>query len=176
MTNTTAPIALTFSSADLHTRIATLLAELTEASKDLALMKRLKLAEANVERLATELDETRAMLPAIIADEYAAQREAMFSGIHSVSVTDKGKAGEHVLHKAFSITVKRIVTEFATGDNLLTDFTYNGFEVMPQETYLYLLERQPSAIPSSIMTLAPNDPQAAFAIYFAGKRRGYLSA
>lgn len=176
MTETTVPIALTFSSNDLHARIATLLAELTEASKDLALMKRLKLAEANVDRLANELEETRALLPATIADEYVAQREALFSGFHSVSVEDKSAASAHVLHKAFAITVKRIVTQFETGDNLLTDFTYNGFEAMPQETYLYLLERQPSAIPSSIMALAPNDPQAAFAIYFVGKRRGYLSA
>ena len=172
MTN---PIGLTYTSNELNERIADIMDELVLTRKDVALLARLKTSEAKALSLTTELGEAQAALPIALQDEYRASRELYFAGIQSVSVIDKTPE-DSVIGSAYGITVTRLATDFATSRNLMTDFGYNGFEGMPQEAYHYMLEKQPSAIPAKIMALASNDPQAAFNVYFAAKRRGYLSA
>ena len=159
---------------ELVDRIENLTAELAQARADVALLERLKNAEANATRCARELDAAQTALADAIADEVSAQRRATFSTIESIEIRDVAPE-ETVLRSAFSIRVTRKCFDSMAGTNVSKMSSFDGFGVLPPEVMEYLVREKPEVIPAKIAALVPGDPEGAFEAYFTGRRRGYLA-
>lgn len=160
--------------AELVSAVERIGAELEQAQRDVALLQRLKAAEANAERLAAELRKAQDELAEAMAAEVRARLDAKFAGFHDITVTESNPHNSSgVLQTAFGITVTR--QSFNGYGEAPETFTYAGFRALPSDALEYLVVKHPERIPASIMELAPNDPEEAFGAYFMGLRRGYLS-
>jgi hypothetical protein len=161
--------------AELVSAVERIGAALQQAREDVALLQRLKTAEENAERLATELRAAQDELAEVMAADFKAKQEARYAGFLDITVT------EHTPHNATGVlqmVFKTAVTRetFNGYENVPEVRTYTGFQQLPNEAFGYLIERHPERIPDSIKALAPNDPAEAFDIYFMGLQRGYLTA
>lgn len=148
--------------------------ELAEAQKDVAQLERLSTAKERVTRLTAEQANAVIDQDAELAQEAATIEAARFSGFSSIEVLDRDPA-DSVMHSRFAITYTRDTYDMNYRENLPKAVTVQGFLGLDDLTFDYLVEKQPSKIPSKIMVLAPGNPRAAFERYFQGKRRGYLS-
>jgi hypothetical protein len=158
--------------AALADTVARLTSELESAEGDVALLQRLKAAEAEAKRLTAELATAKAALAeADVAAEQAA-RSAIYAPFEGITVEERGDG--HILHKQFFIHVNR--KEFDGYEDTPQTRTYQGFQALSADAFSYLIERQPEQIPGSIMALSPGDPWDAFDQYITAKRRGFLSA
>jgi len=157
--------------AALVSAVERLGADLEQAKADVALLQRLKDAEANAKRLAGELRAAQDELSTAIAEATEAKREAEFAKFKDITVTEEQGNGSSVLHSSFTIVVTALSFDGATHEE---QRTYIGFGQLPGDALSYLIEKRPDRIPASITALSPNDPYEAFDTYFAGLRRGYL--
>lgn len=165
----------TLTPAALVGEIERLSAELAEANADVALLRRLKDAEARAATLSAALGKAQEQLAEANADAHEAARNARFAGFDDISVRDNTPE-EHVLRTAFTITVNRMAYDSDTRTSTLRPLTFSGFIALPGDAYAYLIERKPSAIPAKIMALAPGDPAEAMRRYLLAMRRGYVEA
>ena len=160
--------------AELVATVERIGAQLQDARQDVALLQRLKAAEADAKRLALELRAAQDELAEAMTAEIEAQRDARFKGFLGITITEKvSENATSVLHRAFNITVQRAA--FNGYESVPEELTFGGFQQLPGDALHYLIERHPERIPASIADLAPNDPYGAFVAYFSGLRRGYLS-
>jgi hypothetical protein len=158
--------------AALTAEVQRLSAALRQAQDDVALMHRLKTAEADAKRLEVELSAAQAALIAATTDAILVQRAAGFANFEDITITETGTE-PGILHRNFGITVKRKAWD---GYNTVSENQdFGGFANLPKDAFAYLVAVHPDRIPASIMALAPDDPTEAFAEYFIGQRRGYLT-
>lgn len=163
MTNTTDRAALVAA-------VERLGAELEQAKADVALLQRLKGAEADAKRLTTELRAAQDDLATAMADATKARYEAEFAKFRDITITEEEGKGIGPLHTTYTTTVTAVSFDGATHEG---EQTYVGFIGLPSDAMRYLIEKHPERIPASIMALGC-DPYEAFDTYFAGMRRGYL--
>ena len=157
--------------AELVATVERIATELQDARQDVALLQRLKAAEADTKRLSFELSTAQDELAEALTADFQTQQNAKFASFLDITVTETGAVAG--LHRAFNITVKRL--SFNGYENIPQEHTFGGFRALPSDALHYLIEKHPERIPASITDLAPNDPYAAFDAYFTGLRRGFLS-
>ena len=152
-------------------------AELATAKADVALLKRLSGAEANVGRLTDELATAELSLATALADDHEAKRQAAFARIRNMAVTanvpsDDPQAG--LLKIKFAVSYETIAYDSSTRQSVWRAETAPNLNSLSMEALAYLTEAEPDLIPRSIMALAPGKPAEAVARYIAAIRRGYL--
>jgi hypothetical protein len=147
-------------------------AELIQARQDVALMQRLKNAEADAKRLAVELRTAQEELVQVNTAEVQAHRAAAYASYKDITVSG-GAADASVLDTTFVITVTSLT--YNGWETVPEILTYSGFRTLPREAVGYLLEVHPEQIPAKIKALAPGDNYEAFDRYFTALRRGYLT-
>jgi hypothetical protein len=168
MTTTNDRVALTAA-------VERIAADLRRAQRDVALLQRLKDAEATTKRLTAELQEAQDALTAANVAELQAQRAAAYSRFIDITVSKaviEGPMGG-VLHTPYLITVT--AKTFNGYESVPEVLTFNGFKGLPSDAFGYLIEVHPEEVPAAIRELAPDDLYEAFGRYFAALRRGYMS-
>lgn len=158
---------------ELFDRIEELTKALAVAKADAALLDRLKRAEANLPRIADQLEQAQKDLAVILSEEHRDKRLASYAGVKSVTITDKS-AGENLLGTSFLITVIRNSFDHDSGKNVDQKQEYVGFATVPAEVMAYIFDKNPPILPAKIMALAPGDAAEAFSLYMVSKRRGYV--
>ncbi len=148
--------------------------ELEQANRDIALLTRLKDAEASAKRLSNELRKAQDRLAEANASEFEAQLDRRFSVFKDIIIgeTPDQNSNGTVLGYSYPITVTRMTFDGRVSSP--TPKTYQGFDALPSDVMEYLLARRADRIPARIMALAPNDPEAAIGEYLVSKRRGYV--
>lgn len=167
MTTTTDRVALTAT-------VERLGAELIQAAQDVALLQRLKNAEADAKRLAVELRAAQEELVLANTADVQAHRAAAYASFKDITVSSSGASDAGILDTAFVITVTGLT--YNGWETVPEVLTYSGFRTLPREAIGYLLEIHPEQIPAKIKALAPGDNYEAFDRYFGALRRGYLTA
>lgn len=157
----------------LTAKLAGIVAELDEARKDVALLERLKAAEANVKRLTKEQADIFAEREAAYAARSKAKQDARFANLSKIRIVDS-TPHESVLRSGFTIKYTRLAYDMYAQANVPQDVTVEGFTGLPDDVFDFLIERHPEAIPSKIRNLA-GDAREAFAVYFRALRNGFLS-
>jgi hypothetical protein len=107
-----------------------------------------------------------------LANQGTVEREARlkdFSGIRVVT-----KPGVHLLDTTFIIHYTRNTWDMKLNKSVPKEHECSGFSQLDDAAYEYLVTVKPQAIPAAIMELAPNNPQAAFGVYFMALKRGYI--
>jgi hypothetical protein len=147
-------------------------AALEIAQADVALMQRLRTAEADAKRLTAELEIAQHALIEANTDAVLVARSAAFANFEDITVTQDDRSGGHILHLGFNIEVTRKAWDGRTTGT--ETVSYNSFTALPRDVLAYLIEVHPDRIPAGIMALAPNNAHDAFQEYFMGQRRGYM--
>ena len=159
----------------LTNHISSMTAELAIAKADVALLQRLKDAEANVNRLEAAIATAQTEMATALADECEAKRQEAFARIRHMKVTanapsDDPQAG--ILSVKFAVTYEVIAYDSSTRQNLWRPASAANINCLPMEALAYLTEAEPGLIPAAIMALAPDSPVDAVRSYIHGLR-GY---
>lgn len=147
---------------------------LAQADADVALLVRLKEAEATAARIRLELRAAQDKRAEAITDAAKKERMARYASFKDARV-DAGD-GANALAASYTITIKRLAYNYSTRQNDLVERTYHGFEDLEADALAYLIDVRPEALPAILMTLAPGDPATALRRYCQAKQRGYLAA
>lgn len=146
-------------------------AELNQALQDVALLQRLKTAEADADRLAIELRTAQEALVQATVTAVQEQRAGAYLAFKDITVSSAGlKTG---LHTSFTIRVTKLA--FDGRESVPVIYTHTGFLGLPSDAFGYLIDVHPEQVPASIAALAPGDLYEAFNRYFVSLKRGYLS-
>jgi hypothetical protein len=160
--------------AELVATVERIAIELDKASEDVALLQRLKAAEANAKRLVVELAEAQDALAEAAAADVIANRDAALAHFQDIRITDESAdPAASILHRAYRITVTQLA--YNGYENLPQTYTYQGFAGLPSDALTYLMLRHPERVPEQIRELAPDDVWQAYNIYTIGLRRGYMT-
>lgn len=145
-------------------------AELNQALQDVALLQRLKTAEADADRLAIELRAAQEELIQANVTAVQEKRAAAYANYQGITVSSGAGIG---LHSSFTIQVTKLT--YNGRESVPVTHTVNGFAGLPPQDFGYLIDVHPEQIPSFIKALAPGDIYEAFSRYFVSMKRGYLS-
>lgn len=158
----------------LTAMVADLTERLAQADADVALLVRLKEAEATATCIRAELADAHDKRAAALADVIAVERKALYASFKDVRVD--ASDGANALATSYTITFKRLAYNYSTRENDLVERVYHGFESLEADALGYLIDVRPEAIPAVLMSLAPGDPANALRRYHQGKQRGYLAS
>ena len=147
---------------------------LAQADADVALLVRLKEAEATATRIRAELLTAQDKRAEAIADAAKQERMARYASFKDARVD--ASDGANALAARYTITIKRLAYNYSTRQNDLVERTYHGFEGLDADALGYLIDVRPEALPTILMALAPGDPANAMRRYYQAKQRGYLAA
>lgn len=153
-------------------------AELVTAKADIELLKRLKGAEANAERLEAAIASAQLSLDATQANAIDAKRQEAFGRIRDMKITaitpsDNPNAG--LLQTRFAVTYETVSYDSSTRRTVWLVASAPNINYLPTDALAYLTEATPEIIPASILALAPDNPAKAVASFIQAVRRGYLS-
>lgn len=158
----------------LTAMVADLTERLAQAEADVALLVRLKEAEATANRIRAELADAHDKRAAALSDVIAIERKALYASFKDVRVDTSD--GANALATSYTITFKRLAYNYRTRENDLVERVYHGFESLEADALGYLIDVRPEAIPAVLMSLAPGDPAKAMRRYHQAKLRGYLAS
>lgn len=158
--------------------ISSTTAELAAASADFELLKRLKGAEANVDRLTSELASLHATAAKVQADVDSAKRQEAFTRIRNMSITaitptDNPYAS--LLQTRFAVSYETVSYDSGTRCTVWLVANAPNINHLPNEALAYLTEAKPELIPAGIMALAPDNPTEAVRSFIQAIQRGYLN-
>lgn len=160
------------SSTAIVAEIETLRADLEKVSATVDIIG--KPAASKAEQIANALKVAQDKLADALANEVIEARNKRLSSFTDIRV-DYAR-GDSLLKTAFTIHYRRNSYDYRIGMTVPQSHKCSGFEALNGNAFEYLLSVKPEAIPAEILVLAPGDPHAAFDIYLAGKKRGYLKA
>lgn len=103
------------------------------------------------------------------ATEERNKRLSRFSGIN-VTTTP----GDNLTSTGFVIRYTQDTWDMGLKESVPKVHECNGFGMLADDAYEYLVIEKPEVIPAVIMALAPGKPQEAMAAYLAGKARGFF--
>ena len=160
---------------EIASRINAATAELAAANADVALLQRLKDAEANADRLTAELATLLGTADTIEANAIDAKRQEAFARIRNMSITaitpsDNPTAG--LLATKFAVSYETVSYDSRTRCSVWLVANAPNINYLPTEALAYLTEATPQIIPAGIMALAPDSPVDAVRSYIRGQR-GY---
>lgn len=159
-------------------RIKAITIELAAANADVALLQRLKDAEANADRLTIALATAQDSAAKVQSDTNDAKRQEAFARIRNMSITaitpsDNPNAG--LLQTRFAVTYETVAYDSSTRCTVWRVASAPNINYLPTDALAYLTEATPEIIPASILALAPDNPAKAVASFIQAVRRGYLS-
>ena len=159
-------------------RIASITAELAAANADVALLQRLKDAEANADRLTAELATAQDSAAKVQADANNVKRQEAFARIRNMTITaitpsDNPNAG--LLATRFAVTYETVAYDSSTRCTVWRVASAPNIDRLPNEALAYLTEATPEIIPAAIMALAPDSPAQAVGSFIQAIRRGYMN-
>ena len=164
-------------SANWAAEVTRLQSELATAEQDIALLLRLKSAEASANRLREELATATAEQAKAGADAEEAARKARMAHFLDITISDTGlNDGINLVRTSFPISITKLA--YDSMRNVTEPQTYEflgGLQNLPPDALEYLVNERPEAIPGRILALAPGDPEAALERYFVAVQRGYVS-
>ena len=163
---------------EIEGRIASITAELAAANADVALLQRLKDAEANADRLTEELADLHDSAAKVQTDANDAKRQEAFARIRNMSITaitpnDNPTAG--LLASRFAVTYETVAYDSSTRCTVWRVASAPNIHHLPNEALAYLTEAKPELIPAGIMALAPDSPTEAVRSFIQAIRRGYMN-
>lgn len=158
----------------LTAMVGDLTERLAQADADVALLVRLKEAEATATRIRAELQAAQDKRANALADAAKQERMAMYASFKDVRVDTSD--GANALAVSYTITVKRLAYNYGTRENDLVERVYHGFESLEADALGYLIDVRPETIPAVLLSLAPGDPANAMRRYHQAKQRGYLAS
>jgi hypothetical protein len=154
--------------------LISILQSIADTEADVALLTRIKAAPAKLAALIIQRDK-------LIADERIAseakakiEADARFSRFSDIRVSDK-TPDQDVLGSSYEITYTANVYDMYLNASVPTPHVVMGFNALPWDAMMYLLERHPDKLPAKIARLAAT-PHDALERYTLGLRRGHLQA
>ena len=163
---------------DLANRIASITVNLEGARADVALLQRLKDAQANAKRLTLELQATQEVLASALADERNAKLEAEFANIRKMAISTSVPPEDRtagVLKTTFAVTYETLSYDYQTRQNVWRTVSAPGINYLQARELAYLTQAKPELIPQCIVDLAPGQPAEAVSRYIQAMSRGYLT-
>ena len=163
---------------EIASRINAATAELAAANADVALLQRLKDAEANADRLTAELATLQDSAATALANANEAKRQEAFARIRNMSITaitpnDNPTAG--LLATRFAVTYETVSYDSGTRRTVWLVANAPNINYLPIDALAYLTEATPEIIPAAIMALAPDSPAQAVRSFIQAIRRGYIT-
>ena len=156
-------------------RIRAITAELAAANADVALLQRLKDAEANADRLTAELATLQDSADTALANANEAKRQEAFARIRNMSITaitPSDNPNPSLLQTRFAVAYETVSYDSSTRRTVWLVANAPNINYLPIEALAYLTEAKPEIIPAGIMALAPDSPFDAVRSYIRGQR-GY---
>ncbi len=163
----------------LTTLVEELRDRLKQAEADVALLQRLKDAEATALKVRADLAVAMTSLAEAMADKLSAERKGRYGNFKDIRVDvgfDKSGLSQSALAASYTITVTRMTYDYGMHESVWAESVSTSFDALPADAWGYLMEVRPDAIPNLIQNLAPGDPPEAMRLYFQGMKRGYLTA
>ena len=160
---------------EIASRINAATAELAAANADVALLQRLKDAEANTDRLTVELANLQDSANMARATDNDAKRQEAFARIRNMSITaiaPGDNPNPSLLQTRFAVTYETVSYDSSTRRTVWLVANAPNINHLPNEALAYLTEATPQIIPAGIMALAPDSPVDAVRSYIRGQR-GY---
>lgn len=162
----------------LANHISGMSAELVTVKADIELLKRLKGAEANGDRLEAAIAAARTQLATAQADANDAKQQEAFARIRNMKITaiapsDNPNAG--LLQTRFAVTYETVAYDSRTRCTVWRVASAPNINHLPNEALAYLTGAVPEIIPAGIMALAPDSPAQAVASFIQAIRRGYMN-
>lgn len=150
-----------------------------------------------IENLVADLRKVKAMIdilgqPAIdkakeVEDKIATLREQLSTALANKAMEDRAKrlsgfsnmrvevkAGDNLMSTGFVIRYEKPAWDMDLKESVPKMHECNGFALLSDDAYDYLVNEKSGVIPAVIMNLAPGKPQEAMSIYLQGKARGYF--
>jgi hypothetical protein len=158
-------------------RVASITAELAAAKSDVALLQRLKDAEANADRLTDELASLHDSAAKVQCNVDNAKRQEAFARIRNMSITaitPTDNPNASLLQTRFAVSYETVAYDSGTRCTVWRVANAPNINHLPNEALAYLTEAKPELIPAGIMALAPDSPTQAIRTFIQGIRRGYL--
>jgi len=117
-------------------------------------------------------------LATALADEAEKARKERLASHGGIAISVEYPSGYegNVLRAVFTIEYSKGVYDMGLRRVVQQPHKVVGFAALPDDTFAYLVENCPEAIPAEIADLAPGDPMEAFRRYFIGQKKGYLRA
>lgn len=162
----------------LANHITGMSAELVTVKADIELLKRLKGAEANAERLEAAIAAAQLSLDAAQANAIDAQRQEAFARIRNMSITAVAPGDNpnpSLLQTTFAVTYETVSYDSTTRRTVWLVASAPSIHHLPNDALAYLTEAAPEIIPAGIMALAPDSPTQAVRTFIQAIRRGYLT-
>ncbi len=159
-------------------RIASITAELAAANADVALLQRLKDAEANADRLTAELATAQDSAAKVQADTNNAKRQEAFARIRNMTITaitpsDNPNAG--LLQTTYAVSYETVAYDSSTRCTVWRVASAPNLHHLPTDALAFLTEAVPEIIPAGIMALAPDSPAQAVGSFIQAIHRGYMN-
>lgn len=158
--------------ADIASEIECLSTDLYKVTATIELVG--KPAQLKANEIAAALDDAKDRFSTALADQAEIERAQRLTGFTDIEVICPDD-GRNLISAPFTIRYTKSVYDMATKSAVPIVHDVNGFASLPDDAFEYLIARKPEAIPAAILALSPGDANAAFDIYFAGKRRGYIT-
>ncbi len=162
----------------LANHISGMTAELVTVKADVELLKRLKGAEANAERLEAAIAEARTQLATAETNDDEIKRQEAFARIRNMSITaiaPGDNPNPSLLQTRFAVTYETVSYDSNTRRTVWLVASAPNINHLPIEALAYLTEATPEIIPASIMALAPDSPAQAVGSFIQAIRRGYMT-
>lgn len=159
----------------LANHISGMSAELVTVKADIELLKRLKGAEANAERLEAAIASAQTQLADVQANTDNAKKQEAFARIRNMSITaiaPGDNPNPSLLQTRFAVTYETVSYDSSTRRTVWLVANAPNINYLPIEALAYLTEASPEIIPAGIMALAPDSPVDAVRSYIRGQR-GY---
>ncbi|KQN90533.1 hypothetical protein ASE95_13775 [Sphingomonas sp. Leaf231] len=166
-------MSITDNLADIANEIETLSADLLRVNAMVDVLGKPAMDKAN--EIDKALQSAKDRFATALADQADREREERLSRFSDISVSIP-VAGQNLMNTGFIIRYKAKTWDMVLKDSVPKQHECNGFSVLPDDVYDYLVSKKPEAIPGIIMELAPGKPHEAMSIYLQSKARGFVKS
>ena len=158
-------------SAAIAAEIETLRSDLAKVNATIEIVGKPAITKA--EQITTALEIAQSKLTDALANEIIEAQKKRLAHFYDIRI-EYPRDETNLTHIPFEIRYTKSTYDMKLGQSVPKEHTCNGFSMLADDAYEYLVTMKPEAIPAPIMALAPGDPHEAFSIYLAGVRRGYF--
>jgi hypothetical protein len=158
--------------ADIANEIETLSADLLRVNAMIDVLGKPAIAKAN--EIDKALQAAKDRFATALADQADKEREERLSRYSDISVITT--PSDNLISAGFVIRYMAKTWDMVLKDSVPKPHECNGFSMLPDDVYDYLVSKKPHVIPSAIMELAPGKPHEAMSIYLQSKARGFFKS
>ncbi len=158
--------------SDIANEIETLSADLLRVNAMIDVLGKPAIAKAN--EIDKALQSAKDRFATALADQADKEREERLSRYSDISVITT--PSDNLISAGFVIRYMAKTWDMVLKDSVPKQHECNGFSMLPDDVYDYLVSKKPHVIPSVIMELAPGKPHEAMSIYLQSKARGFFKS